>query len=97
MSSTQTPQIITTAMTQDVSWQTPTGMDLGNSATDLLGFYGATPVAQNTQAAGNTHTPAAGATTSVYVNTTFDGGITGTNYTIGDIVTILKTVGLIKT
>jgi len=91
------PQVITTAITQDVSWQSVAGMDMGNSSTDLIGFYGATPVAQNTTAAGNTHTPSAGATTSVYVNTTFDGGITGTNYTVGDIVTALKNLGLIKT
>ena len=45
--------------------------------------------------AGNTHTPTAGSTTSVFVNTTFDGGTGSTAYTVGDIVLALKTLGLI--
>jgi len=91
------PQIINTTLQQETSWQSPGGEIIGASATDLVSFYGATPVAQNTNAGGNTHTPSAGATTAVNVNTTFDGGITGINYTIGDLVTILKTNGFIKT
>lgn len=59
-----------------------------------IGFYGKTAQAQPT-AATNVHTVAAGATTSVYVNTTFDGTIGSTAYTIGDIVAALKTLGLI--
>lgn len=58
------------------------------------GFFGATPAAQPTSAT-NVHTVAAGATTAVYVNTTFDGSIGATAYTIGDIVAALKTLGLI--
>jgi hypothetical protein len=59
-----------------------------------FGAFGAAPVAQQT-AAGNTHTVAAGATTSVFTNTTFDGGTGVAAYTIGDIVKALKAFGLI--
>lgn len=62
-----------------------------------LGLFGATPVAQPVGGGGNVHTPAAGATTAVFVNTTFDGSL-GTNaYTIGDIVKALKQLGVIAT
>lgn len=44
---------------------------------------------------GNTHTVAAGATTSVFTNTTFDGGIGSTGFTVGDIVAALKKVGVL--
>lgn len=59
------------------------------------GFFGATPVAQPT-AATNSHTVGAGATTTVFTNTTFDGSIGSTAYSVGDIVAALKGLGLIK-
>jgi hypothetical protein len=59
-----------------------------------VGFYGTTPVAQPTNP-GNAHTTAAGATTSVFTNTAFDGGVGSKGYTIGDIVLALKSLGLI--
>ena len=71
-----------------------------NPATDAngnpskYGFYGATPAAQPTSA-GNVHTVTSGATTAVYVNTTLDGSIGTTAYTVGDLVAALKTLGLI--
>jgi hypothetical protein len=64
----------------------------GNAA--KLGFFGTTPVAQPAPAA-NTHTVAAGSTTAVYTNTTFDGGTGSTAYTVGDLVAVLKAMGLI--
>lgn len=60
-----------------------------------VGFYGATPVTQQT-AATNVHTVAAGSTTAAYVNTTWDGSIGSTAYTVGDLVAALKSLGLIK-
>lgn len=73
----------------------PDGIQVGNSATDLVGMYGATPAAQP-GASGNTHTVAAGSTTSVFTNTTFDGSTGSTAYTVGDLVAALKKVGIIK-
>lgn len=69
------------------------GQVLGASA--KAGFYGATPVVQPGSPSGNVHTPTVGATTSVFVNTTFDGTIGSTAYTIGDIVIALKNLGLL--
>ena len=71
------------------------GLKIGSATTDFLGFYGATPVAQATPS-GNTHTVAIGSTTNVFTNTTFDGGTGSTSYTVGDIIAILKGLGILK-
>ena len=57
-------------------------------------FFGLVPVAQQTNPA-NVSTGAAGATSTVFLNTTFTGGVTGKAYTIGDVVAALKAYGLI--
>jgi hypothetical protein len=44
---------------------------------------------------GNVHTVAAGATTSVFTNTTFDGSTGSTGYTLGDVVKALKGAGIL--
>lgn len=80
---------------KQLSDQNSQGTQLGAAATDPIGFFGKTPAAQSTPA-GNTHTVAAGSVTSVFVNTTFDGSIGSTAYTVGDIVAALKTLGLLK-
>lgn len=49
-----------------------------------------------TTSSGNTSTPAAGSVTNVFVNTTFDGSIGSTSYTVGDIVNALKIGGILK-
>lgn len=59
-----------------------------------VGFYGAAPQTQQ-NGTGNTHTVAAGATTNVFTNTTFDGSTGSTAYTVGDIVKALKNYGLL--
>jgi hypothetical protein len=72
----------------------PDGATIGQSTTELVSFYNVPPVAQSALApTGNVHTPAAGATTAVYVNTTFDGSTGASAYTIGDIVLALKKLG----
>lgn len=59
-----------------------------------VGFFGVTPAVQQTASASVT-TVTAGSTTAVYVNTSFDGGIGTTAYTVGDVVKALKNLGLI--
>lgn len=71
-----------------------TPIRIGTSTTDLVGLYGVTPVAQQA-GSGNTHTVAAGAVTSVFTNTTFDGSVGTTAYTVGDIVLALKNLGIL--
>ena len=61
-----------------------------------FGMFGATPVAQATPA-GDVTVVTAGATNTVYRNTTFTGNTGSTEYTIGDLVKILKGLGIIKT
>jgi hypothetical protein len=43
----------------------------------------------------NTHTVAAGSTTTVFTNTTFDGSIGTKAYSVGDIVAALKKAGIL--
>ncbi len=68
---------------------------VGLEASDLVGFYGAPGVTQP-NGTGNTNTVAAGATTAVYTNTTFDGSTGSTAYTVGDIVQALKALGILQ-
>ncbi len=70
------------------------GTTLGQSATDKVSLYNATPVVQPA-GTGNVHTVAAGATTAVFVNTTFDGSTGTSAYTVGDIVVALKALGIL--
>ena len=84
-----------TVAPRQLSDQNSQGTSLGVAAADKVAFFGQTPVVQPT-AATNVHTVAAGATTAAYVNTTFDGSIGSTAYTVGDLVAALKTLGLIK-
>ncbi len=70
------------------------GVSVAGPFNGKIGFYAATPVAQQTNP-GNTHTTAAGATTGVFTNTAFDGGTGTKGYTIGDLVLALKNLGLL--
>jgi hypothetical protein len=88
--------LTTTSAPRQLTDANPIGTQLGQSAADLVGMFGATPVAQFTQP--GTHsvaTTAAGSTTAVFVNTTFTGASGTTNYTVGDIVTALKALGVL--
>nr|WKF58819.1 hypothetical protein HUO10_003320 [Paraburkholderia busanensis] len=81
---------------KQLSDQNSLGTQLGANAADKIGFFGQTPAAQNGTPAGNVHTVTAGSTTTVFVNTSFDGSIGTSAYTIGDIVAALKTLGILK-
>ncbi len=68
-----------------------------NGSAALVGLFGATPVVQPTQP--GTHNTTAGYTpgssTAVTVDGTFQGGTGSSAYTIGDIVTALKALGVL--
>jgi type IV secretory pathway protease TraF len=90
------PQASLVSLQGDQS-QSPSGTNgyqVGTSASNPVGFFGQTPAAQP-GASANVHTVTAGSTTTVFVNTSFDGSIGTTAYTLGDIVAALKTLGLI--
>ena len=73
------------------------GMQIqANGSAALVGFFGANPVVKPT-AAVDTTTTAAGSGTNVFTNTTFPGatGSGSTAYTVSDIVTALKALGLL--
>jgi len=72
----------------------PEGLSIGIATTDLVGFYGATPVAR-TSSSGNITGFSAGSGTASKSDSTWTGASGSTAYTVGDIVTILKAYGLI--
>lgn len=72
-----------------------TGTQIGTATTQKLGFWGKTAVVQPV-ASTNANTPTAGSTTAVFTNTTFDGGVGGSAWTVGGLVAALKSMGLIQ-
>lgn len=69
-------------------------VSVGTARAHLVGFFGATPVACQT-AAGVSAGFAQGSGLAVNDVSTFTGGIGATAYTLGDVVAILKTYGLL--
>lgn len=84
-----------TVSTKNIVTDTSTGTKIGTATTQKLSFFNATPVVQPA-ANTDTTTSAAGATTSVYLNTTFTGAGTAA-YTIGGVIAALKALGLLAT
>jgi hypothetical protein len=85
-----------TDVPRQLSDQNSLGTILGAGAADLIGFYGVNPgVAQATPTGVSTGFTAGSGTTATSTST-FTGGIGTTAYTVGDIVAILKTLGLLK-
>jgi len=85
-----------TAGPRQLSDQNPIGTTLGASTTDLIGFYG---LAQGVAQATPTHVSAgftAGGGTAATSTDTYTGNTGTTAYTVGDLVFILKSNGLLK-
>lgn len=70
-----------------------TGTKFGTAVTQLLAFFGRTPMVQPTATGSTTFT--AGGGSAVKNDSTFVGGVGSTAYTIGDIIRNLKDVGLL--
>lgn len=87
--------LVSTSNQSDTPSNSGDGLLVGVAASTPVGFFGTTPVVQPASPAANVHTVAAGSVTSVFVNTTFDGSIGSTAYTVGDLVVALKNLGLI--
>jgi hypothetical protein len=68
------------------------GLELIHDGTQIVRKDG---TSLKTSTTGNTHTVAAGSTTTVFTNTTFDGGLGGSAYTVGDVVKALKNAGIL--
>jgi len=68
------------------------GILIGQTPTTPVGFFGVMP-AVPAAPTGVTDTVTAGTGAEVHVDTTFDGALGTTAYTIGDIVNALKTIG----
>jgi len=77
----------------NITLDTGTGSKIGTATNQKLGFYNATPIVQPTSP-GITVFTDAGTGTVVRADTTFTGGAGSTEYTIGDIVRVLKNLGL---
>lgn len=72
----------------------PEGCLIGKSSTEKVGFYGKDPVARPSSA-GNTTGFTAGSGTASKSDSVWAGASGSTTYTVGDIVTILKSIGIL--
>jgi hypothetical protein len=77
-----------------IAFNTTTGSKIGTSTSQKFAFWNATPAAQQTYS-GDVTVSAAGATNTVFRNTTFTGGLGGSAYTIGDLVKALIKLGVL--
>ncbi len=85
---------ITMADAKNIVLNATTGTIIGTATTQKLSFFNATPVVQPAANA-DTTTAAAGSTTTVFLNTTFNGTSGTAAFTVGGIVTALKRLGLL--
>lgn len=76
----------------DVILETTNGTKIGTATNQKLGFFNATPIVQPTAAGASGYAAVGG--TNVNSNDTFTGGVGSTAYTVGDIVAIMKNLGL---
>ena len=79
----------------DIVLGTTTGTKFGTATTQKLGFYAATPVAQQATTGTTTGFTAGGPANGVHADSTFTGNSGTKAYTVGDIVRALKNLGLL--
>jgi hypothetical protein len=84
---------VTLADAVNIVLNTTTGSKIGTATTQKLGFYNATPIVQPTSP-GLTAPSTTGSGTTLFQTTKFNGGA-GTEYSVADIVKVLKNLGLI--
>lgn len=84
---------LTLGVGTNIALDTTTGSKIGTLTTQKLGFYNATPVVQPTSP-GLTAPSTTGSGTTLFQTTKFNGGA-GTEYSVADIVKVLKNLGLI--
>lgn len=70
------------------------GTHIGKSSNEQIGFFGATPVAQQSTT-GTTAGFTTGAGTAAKDDSTFTGNVGATAYRISDIVRALKNIGIL--
>ena len=70
------------------------GTKVGNATTETVGFYGTTGAVQHATT-GNVTGFAAGSGTASKSDSTWRGATGTANYTVGDIVTALKALGIL--
>lgn len=85
---------LTFADAKNVIFNATTGTKIGTATTQKLAFYNSTPIVQPA-ASTDTTTGAAGGTTTVFLNTTYTGGVGSSAYTVGGILASLKNLGLL--
>lgn len=78
-----------TLSAQDIATDTTTGMKIGTGTTQKIGFFNSTPIIQQTTTSQTPATFAANSSGIVDDTATWDG------YTMGDLVAILRTFGLL--
>lgn len=89
-----TTSAFTFSEANNIIFGTVTGTKIGTATNQKLAFYNSTPIVQpNSTGQTGGHTGGVGA--NVQVDSTFDGGLGGAAYTIGDIVRHLINLGLI--
>ncbi len=79
---------------ESVTANLPDGAVIGKTSTSKIGFFGTAPVTRPTSA-GDVTSFAAGVGTASKSDSVWAGSTGSTTYTVGDVVTILKKLGLL--